>query len=166
MHVGTKRMISNEEFRRAMSHFASGVTVITTRDAAGAPHGITVSAFCSLSVEPPLVLACINKMTGSHYAFIERRAFVVHILGEHQRHVSEQFAEPLLDKFAGMPLQETESGLPVITGALVTLECSLVQNYDGGDHSILVAEVKSSTVNDAKPLIYFRGDYRLIDLGD
>jgi len=159
-------MISNEEFRRAMSHFASGVTVITTRDAAGAPHGITVSAFSSLSAEPPLVLACINKMTGSHYAFIERRAFVVHILGEHQRHISERFAEPLLDKFAGMPLLETESGLPVIEGALVTLECTLVHPYDGGDHSILVGKIENSTVNDARPLIYFRGDYRLIDFGD
>ena len=159
-------MISNEEFRRAMSHFASGVTVITTRDTAGAQHGITVSAFCSLSEEPPLVLACINKATGSHYAFIERGAFVVHILGEHQRHISEQFAEPQLDKFAGMPLLETESGLPVIEGALVTLECSLVHPYDGGDHSILVGKIESSTVNDARPLLYFRGDYRSIDRGD
>ncbi|KXK05285.1 MAG: flavin reductase domain-containing protein [Acidobacteria bacterium OLB17] len=159
-------MISNEEFLRAMSNFASGVTVITTRDKAGVPHGITVSAFCSLSAEPPLVLACINKSTGSHYAFIERGAFVVHILGEHQRHISEQFAEPLLDKFAGMPLLETPSGLPVIEGALVTLECTLVQPYDGGDHSILVGKIESAEVMDARPLLYFRGDYRRLDAGD
>ena len=159
-------MISNEEFRRALSHFASGVTVITTRDRVGAPHGITVSAFCSVSEEPPLVLACINKTTGSHYAFIERGAFVVHILGEHQRHISEQFAEPMLDKFAGITTLETENGLPVIEGALVTLECTLVQSYDGGDHSILVGEIDRSTVNDFKPLIYFRGDYRRIDPRD
>ena len=112
------------------------------------------------------MLACINKTTGSHYAFIERGAFVVHILGEHQRHISEQFAEPMLDKFAGITTLETENGLPVIEGALVTLECTLVQSYDGGDHSILVGEIDRSTVNDFKPLIYFRGDYRRIDPRD
>ena len=159
-------MISNEDFRRAMSHFPSGVTVITTRDTAGAPHGLTVSAFCSLSAEPPLILACINKLTGSHYAFIERGAFVVHILGEHQRHLSEQFAEPRLDKFGGVPVLETENGLPVLQGALVTLECTLVEPFDGGDHSILVGKVESAVVNDSKPLVYFRGDYRGLDLPD
>lgn len=146
-----------------MSRFASGVTVITTRDAAGNPHGITVSAFCSLSADPPLVLACINKATGSHYAFLERGAFVVHILAEHQRHISEQFAEPLEDKFLGMPVLESDGGLPVIEGSLVTLECALVQSHDGGDHTILVGEIQNATTLDDKPLIYFHGGYRRLD---
>ena len=154
--------ISNEQFRAAMSRFASGVTVITTRDANGNAHGITVSAFCSLSAEPPLILACIHKDTGSHYAFLERQAFVVHILAEHQRHVSEQFALPTDDKFDGIPPLESSDGLPVIEGSLVTLECEMVNTYDGGDHTILIGKIISAEVHDDKPLIYFHGDYREI----
>ena len=82
-----------------MSRFASGVTVVTTRDRSGRPHGITVSAFCSVSADPPLVLACIHKETASHYAFIERQEFVVNVLSEQQQDVSRRFAEPALDKF-------------------------------------------------------------------
>lgn len=154
--------ISDEQFRAAMSRFASGVTVITTRDADGIAHGITVSAFCSLSAEPPLILACIHKETGSLHAFIERQAFVVHILAEHQRHVSEQFALPMDDKFDGIPPVQSNDGLPVIEGSLVTLECEMANTYDGGDHTILVGKIVSAVVLDDKPLIYFHGDYREI----
>ncbi len=145
-----------------MSRFASGVTVITTRDTNGNAHGITVSAFCSLSAEPPLILACIHKETGSHYAFIERQAFVVHILAEHQRRVSEQFALPIEDKFNGMSLVAPAEGLPVIAGSLVTLECEMVTTHDGGDHTILIGKIISAEVIDDKPLLYFQGDYREI----
>ena len=156
--------ISTQQFLAAMSRFASGVTVITTRDAAGNPHGITVSAFCSLSAEPPLILACINKQTASHYAFLDKQGFVVHILGEHQRHLSEQFAMPLDDKFNGTPTLASATGLPVIEGALVTLECEMVEAYDGGDHSILIGKIVEAEVLDGKPLVYFHGDYRELDL--
>jgi len=155
-------VISNEQFRAAMSRFASGVTVITTRDAHGHAHGITVSAFCSLSAEPPLVLACIHKETGSHHAFVESGSFVVHILSEHQRHVSEQFALPADDKFNSIPLIESPDGLPVLEGSLVTLECELVEARDGGDHTILIGNIKSAEVIDGKPLLYFHGNYREI----
>lgn len=151
--------ISDEQFRAAMTRFASGVTVITTRDAEGAAHGITVSAFCSLSAEPPLILACIHKQTGSHYAFIEQQAFVVHILAEHQRHVSEQFALPAEDKFSDVDLNDSPRGLPVIAGSLVTLECEMVNTYDGGDHTILIGKIIEAEINAGKPLLYFHGDY-------
>lgn len=154
--------ISDEQFRAAMTRFASGVTVITTRDAAGHAHGITVSAFCSVSAEPPLILACIHKQTGSHYAFIEQKVFVVHILGEHQRHISEQFALPAEDKFSDVELNESTGGLPVIAGSLVTLECEIVNTYDGGDHTIIIGKIIEAEINDDKPLIYFHGDYRQI----
>lgn len=155
--------VSNEQFRAAMSRFASGVTVITTRDSVGRAHGITVSAFCSLSAEPPLILACIHKETASHHAFIERQAFVVHVLAEHQRHVSEQFALPTENKFDGLPPLESLDGLPVIEGSLVTLECEMVETYDGGDHTILIGKIVSAEILDDKPLVYFHGDYRSLD---
>src|SRR5687767_11504678 len=104
-------MITDEEFRPAMSHFASGVTVITTRDAAGNPHGLTVSAFCSLSADPPLVLICLNKQTASLYAFFERKQFVVNILRDDQQYLSQQFAEPAIDKFGTADFGESEHGL-------------------------------------------------------
>ena len=106
-------MVSDEDFRTAMSHFASGVTVMTTADSAGRPHGLTVSAFCSLSATPPLVLACIHKETASHYAFLERQAFVVHILGADQQHISQHFAERVVDKFFGTDVRESADGLPI-----------------------------------------------------
>ena len=155
-------MITDEEFKLAMSHFASGVTVITTRDAAGNPHGLTVSAFCSLSADPPLMLACIHRQTGSHYAFFERQAFVVNVLSDEQQQISLQFAEPAGDKFNGINIVETPSGLPMIDGCLATLECRIVNTYDEGDHTILVGSVEKTDVSDGKPLVYFQGDYRRI----
>ena len=155
-------MITNEEFRSAMSRFASGVTVMTTADAAGRPHGLTVSAFCSVSMSPPMVLACIHKETASHYAFLERQAFVVHILGEHQQHISQRFAEPSMDKFDGAQVYESTEGLPMLADALVTLECRVASVFDGGDHTIIVGSVENADIRTGAPLIYDHHDYRKI----
>jgi flavin reductase (DIM6/NTAB) family NADH-FMN oxidoreductase RutF len=156
-------MITNEEFRAALGRFASGVTVITTRDAAGKPHGLTVSAFCSLSAEPPLILACIHKQTTSHSAFFEREAFVVNILGEDQQHVSRQFAEPAIDKFNGTVFSENEDGLPKLEDCLVTLDCRVVEAHDGGDHTIIIGAIERAEIGQGRPLIYFYGNYRKIE---
>lgn len=155
-------MISSDEFRMAMSRFASGVTVMTTADSAGRPHGITVSAFCSVSMSPPLVLACIHKETASHYAFLERKAFVVHILGEDQQHISQQFAQPADDKFDGAHIGESSEGLPMLKDALVTLECRVVSAHDGGDHTVIVGSVENADIRSGAPLIYYNHDYRKI----
>lgn len=151
--------ISNDEFRAALSNFASGVTVVTTTDAAGKLHGITVSAFSSLSLDPPLVLICIDKNTPSHYAFEESRIFVVNILAESQKHVSERFAAPHLDKFAGIGHETGELGSPILTGSVVSLECRLQNSFDGGDHSIFVGLVEYSRTSPGRPLLYFSGEY-------
>ena len=146
-----------------MSRVASSVTVITTRDASGKPHGLTVSAFCSLSADPPMVLACIHKKTGSHYAFFERQAFVVNVLSDLQQDVSQQFASPADDKFNGIAVEESIDGLPKIVGCLATLECRITQTHDGGDHTILVGSIERTTIDDGKPLLYFRGEYSQIN---
>jgi len=152
--------IDNNEFRAALGRFASGVTVVTTTDAAGKLHGITVSSFCSVSLEPPLVLICIEKTTASHYAFEESEVFVVNILSGTQEDVSQKFAAPYLDKFEGVDYAIGSLGAPVLAGALVNLECRLRHSLSGGDHSIFVGEVESVFVTDGSPLVYFRGGYR------
>ncbi len=156
--------ISNDEFRAALGLFASGVTVVTTTDAAGKMHGITVSAFCSVSLDPPLVLICIEKTTTSHYAFEESAIFAVNILGEDQMEVSQHFATPYLDKFDGIEYEIGILGAPLIKGAIVNLECRLRHSLNGGDHSIFVGEVADAVFHPGRPLLYFEGDYRKMNL--
>ena len=150
---------SPEEFRSALSQFASGVTVVTTRDAHDKKHGITVSAFCSVSLEPPMVLICIEKTTGSHYAFGESGAFVVNILASSQSDVSEHFASRVDEKFGDVEHSLNEDGVPVLTDAIATLRCTLRHSLDGGDHSIFVGLVESVEVKGGNPLIYFDRGY-------
>src|SRR5688500_11771191 len=151
--------ISNDEFRAALSRFASGVTVVTTKDLKGGLHGITVSAFCSLSLDPPLVLVCIEKSAGSHDALAESKAFVVNILSSMQGDISEQFASLLADKFQNVSVRSGINDIPVIEGSVASLECSLRQVCDGGDHTIFVGLVENVSVADGDPLIYARSSY-------
>ncbi|MGI8883089.1 MAG: flavin reductase family protein [Pyrinomonadaceae bacterium] len=155
--------ISKEEFRSALSRFASGVTVVTTKDNDGKLYGITVSAFCSVSLTPPLVLICIEKNTGSHHAFEQSRVFVINILRENQQHISNRFASHLEDKFTGISYRKGIEELPVLEDALANLECRLSHSYEGGDHTIFVGEIEKATIKDGNPLLYFHGDYRKIN---
>ncbi len=151
--------VSNEEFRRALANFASGVTVVTTVDSSGEKFGLTVSAFCSVSLEPPLVLVCIDRSTRCHHAFGESRRYVVNFLSESQRALSERFATQLTEKFEGVDHHSNPEGLPVLDDAVAVLECRLRNEYDGGDHTIFVAEVERAAVKGGKPLLYFGGEY-------
>jgi len=152
--------ISKDEFRHALGRFASGVTVVTTKDADGRLHGITVSAFCSVSLEPPLILVCIEKNTGSHYAFEQSDSFVVNILREDQQYISDRFASYLSDKFAETKYYLGIDDLPVLEDVLANLECRLVTSHANGDHTIFVGQIERATVNDDKPLIYWHSNYR------
>lgn len=154
--------ISPDEFRRALSRFASGVTVVTSRDAGGHLHGITVSAFCSVSLEPPLILVCIEKNTGSHLSLSETEYFAVNVLGAEQQHLSQRFASYVPNKFETVEFAENERGVPVLSGVLANLECRRFAFHDGGDHTIFVGEIEKITVTDGNPLVYFLGNYREI----
>lgn len=154
--------VNSDEFRTALSRFPSGVTVVTTRDDEERFHGITVSAFCSLSLEPPRVLICIEKTAGSHFALEKSEAFVVNILNAEQREISEHFASQIENKFDTTDFETGIDGIPVLLGCLATLECRVTNAFDGGDHSIFVGEVEKASVNDGDPILYFRGDYRAI----
>src|SRR3982751_5967598 len=125
--------ITQDEFRAALSRFASGVTVVTTKDSAGGLFGITVSAFCSVSLDPPLVLICIEKATGSHPAFHESGLFNVNILAIGQVELSERFASQLPDKFDRLDFSLNIDGVPCLSRCLAVLECRVTQTFDGGD---------------------------------
>jgi len=154
--------ISNDEFRAALSRFASGVTVVTSKDKEERMHGITVSAFCSVSLDPPLILICVEKTTGSHFALERSEAFVVNVLSVSQGEISERFASMLPDKFDGVDFRPGIDGIPNLLGCLVNMECRLTDFYDGGDHTIFVGQVENAAFFDGDPLLYFRSDYRLI----
>ena len=151
--------VTHDEFRQALGRFASGVTVVTCKNGAGDPCGITVSAFSSLSLEPPLVLICIDKRASLYEELQEGCFFAVNVLGHDQESVSRRFASREPDRFKGIGYREGLTGAPLIEGALAVIECRVVQSCPGGDHTIFIGEVESSGVNDGKPLLYFRGGY-------
>ena len=151
--------VSKDDFRAALGRFVSGVTVITTLSEDGQPAGITVSAFASLSLEPCLVLACIDKHASVHEYLYEGKHFAVNILAEDQEHVSRRFASKEQDRFNGTGYAEGANGAPLLDGALAYIECRVVHAYPGGDHTIIVGEVESVRIAEHKPLAYYRGGY-------
>src|SRR5688500_5592846 len=132
--------IDDAGFKLAMSHFVSGVTVVTTEHE-GRLYGLTVASFASLSLHPPLVLVCIEKSVKSHDAIAASGKFGVSILGEGQADISNRFASRAEDKFAGVDMRAGELGVPLLENALTTLECRVHETLPGGDHSIFVGEV-------------------------
>lgn len=154
--------IDDAGFRQALSHFASGVTVVTTEHE-GKPYGMTVASFASLSLRPPLVLICIAKEAKSHDAIVAAGAFGVSILGGNQADLSGRFAAKIDDKFEGVPVRRGSLGVPLIDGAICTIECSVHEQFPSGDHTIFVGEVQDARTIDGAPLIYFRGGYRAIE---
>lgn len=153
--------IDDALFKLAMSHFASGVTVVTTEHD-GKPYGMTVASFASLSLHPPLVLVCIEKSVKSHDAIVGAGKFGVSILGATQADVSGRFASKSDDKFSGMNVTRGELGVPLIDGAICALECNVSAQLPGGDHTIFVGEVLHAQTADGAPLVYFRSGYREI----
>lgn len=155
--------VSADEFRKTLSSFASGVTVVTAVGADGRPAGVTVSAFSSVSLNPPLVLFCLDRTTAALAAYTEGTHFIVNILASDQQALSNAFASPEDDRFAGVGVMQGENGCPVLVGAAAHLECRLNAVHDGGDHLILVGVVERAVSDDDKsPLIYARGRYRTL----
>ncbi len=149
-----------QELRRIMGHFATGVTVITTRDRSGIPFGLTANAFTSLSLNPPLVLICVDKAVQCYPCFEESKVFAVNILSEAQEDLSRRFATKGIEKFSGIKWRHSEKGLALIEGSIAHIECRIVQNYEGGDHTIYVGEILSAEVSRGRPLLFFQGKYQ------
>jgi flavin reductase ActVB len=153
----TSGTIHPDLFRRAMTRFASGVTIVTTLDADGRRWGFTASAFTSLSLEPPLVLVCLDRRADSHPAFSSAPGYVINVLGREHELLARQFATKEIDKFAGDAFRPgLRDGLPVLDDALVSLKCRSHACHDGGDHTILIGQVEYAIVrDDGAPALYF-----------
>ncbi len=155
--------IDPTEFRSVLGRFTSGITVIATRDSSGKNHGMTVSAFSSLSLVPPLVLVCIGHAATIAGAVAAATHFGVSVLGAHQQAVAQRFAESDTDRFEGIATSLGAGGVPLIDGAIGWLACKVYARYDGGDHSIIVGEVLDAGTRDGEPLLHYRGAYRRFD---
>jgi flavin reductase (DIM6/NTAB) family NADH-FMN oxidoreductase RutF len=158
-----RRQLSSTEFREVIGHFASGVTVISTTTAEG-KFGTTASAVSSLSVEPPMVLICMNKSSATGQAVSAAGAFAINILSEDQRELAERFATKAPDKFAGAPHTAGRLGQPLLDGALAHLECHVIEEVTGGTHTVFLAEVETASASAGIPLAYFRGKFGRLEL--
>jgi 3-hydroxy-9,10-secoandrosta-1,3,5(10)-triene-9,17-dione monooxygenase reductase component len=155
--------IDELDFRRVLGQFATGVTVVTTRDAQGRPFGLTVNAFCSVSLEPPLVLVCIDRRSEAHPGFSQTGAFNVSVLAEGQEEISRRFAGRRKPKFEGIDLPPGSNGVPLVDGALAFMECRVVGAHAAGDHTIYLGEVLRLGSREGRPLVYHGSAYRKLD---
>ncbi len=158
--------LSQTEFRKAMGAFATGVTIITV-DLDGAVHGMTANAFTSVSLDPMLVLVCVDHTTRTHAHLYAKKRFGINVLCEGQRGISEYYARPErthenAEAEAGARFDRTRHGTPVLHGALAYLECRLQSAQDAGDHTIFIAEVEDVVLRGGDPLLFFRGKYRKV----
>lgn len=142
-----------------MGHFATGVTVITTRDKDQKPHGLTANAFTSLSLQPPLVLVCVDKKVQCYGCFDESKLFSVNILAEGQEEISRRFATKGVEKFEGVPSRLGKNGVALLDGAIAHLECRIVNSFDGGDHTVYIGEILHADAPGGRPLVFFQGKY-------
>jgi flavin reductase (DIM6/NTAB) family NADH-FMN oxidoreductase RutF len=155
--------VSQEAFRQAMRCFATGVTLITVDDR-GEVHGMTANAFASVSLDPILVLVCVDRKARTHAHLHARKRFGVNILSDEQRAISEHYAQEERDQAsaeqqAGARFDRTAHGTPVLHGATAYLECRLQTTEDAGDHTIFIAEVEDVVVRAGNPLLYFESRY-------
>ncbi len=152
--------IDPRELRNTMGLFATGVTVITTKDATGKPFGLTANAFSSLSLDPPLLLVCVDKKVDCYACFDESKVFVVNFLAREQEELSTRFATKGIEKFERVSYTLGSLGVPLLDGALAHLECKVAAGYEGGDHTIYTGEVQTIATADVKPLLFYQGKYR------
>jgi flavin reductase (DIM6/NTAB) family NADH-FMN oxidoreductase RutF len=153
--------IADEVFRSAMASFASGVTVVTTVDGRGASFGLTATAFCSVSKSPPLCLVCVAKAADPYPAMRETGRFAVNLLSQQQGELSVRFATHGIDKFAGVEWSPgPETGCALLSGSLVSIECTVETLVPAGDHDVFVGRIQSIHPGTGlDPLVYYRGRY-------
>jgi flavin reductase (DIM6/NTAB) family NADH-FMN oxidoreductase RutF len=148
------------EFRRILSRLATGVTVVTATGPGGAARGLTASAVAAVSLDPPLVLACVDRSADTHDCIAGAGAFAMNILGEAEQDLAGRFADGSTGtKFHGVAYRRDVTGAPLLERALAWVECRVWASYDGGDHTIFVGEVVSGHAGPGEPLLHFRGGY-------
>lgn len=152
-----------DAFRAMMGRFATGVTVVTAVDDEGNDHGMTVSAFASLSLEPPLVVICIDHAASMHDLLLTAPYFAVNVLTAAQEPLARRFAETGAQKFTGIGFSRSERDLPVLSDVLGHVECRRVAQYEGGDHTMIVGETENAVVSEGRPLLYYRGGFAQLE---
>ena len=154
------RAASAEAFREACAKFATGVAVATVRASDGTPHGLTVSSFTAVSIDPPLILVCIDYACAFLEHFRASTHFGVNVLGESQRELSVIFAEKPEGRFEGVEWYRSESGVQLLRNCLTNIECRVSSIVEAGDHAIFLAQVVEVESREGGPLLYFNRDYR------
>ena len=156
-------MIDQDEFRSVLGRFASGVTVVTSMNAEGEDQGMTVSAFCSLSLDPPLVLFCIDRAASMYSSLADAPGFIINILSEKQEALARRFSGLDPNRFDGIGYTRGLNGIVILDDVLGYIECKRVAAHLGGDHCIYIGEVEVATATDARPLLYYRGGYAQLE---
>jgi len=155
--------IDTDSFRAVLGRFASGVTVVTTHTEDGRDHGMTVSAFCSLSLQPPMVLACIDRTASMHDLLRPGLPFAVNILAAGQEALSRRFSGPDPNRFEGIGFARGRHGVPLLYDTLAHLECTVETLHPAGDHTICIGRVATAEVRPDRPLLYYRGGYAQLE---
>ena len=150
-------------FKSTLGRFASGVTVITTHGADGRDHGMTLSAFSALSLDPPLVLVCIGDAASIAGAMATAECFAVNILAEDQEQLSRRFSAKGEERFENIEMTRGANGVPLLNRALAQVQCRVTARYAGGDHTIVVGEVIATSSREGRPLLYYCGGYTRLD---
>jgi len=154
------------EFRRALGHFATGVTVLTVEKKPGVVHGMTANSFASVSLEPPLVSVCVDHRARLLPLLKEKQRFGVNVLKREQQAYSEYFArieqDPEVQERLGVEFRWTEEKIPLLENVLCQLVCKLSGLHVAGDHTIVIAEVESAKLFEGEPLLFYRGQYHCI----
>lgn len=156
-------MIDSDTFRAALGRFCTGITIVTARDQKGRDHGMTVSAFCSVSLEPGFILICIGHDASMHGLMMRAENVGVSVLASTQESLSRRFADPETDRFDGIGYSRGERGVALLDDALVHLECNVVARHEAGDHTIIVCAVERAEAFDGRPLLYYRGGYAQLE---
>ena len=154
----------SRKLRDTFGRFATGVTVVSTVNGSGEFFGLTANSFTSLSLDPPLVLFCLDYKALSFDTFRETSHFVVNVLGEDQEELSAHFARSSVDKWNGVDYETWKTGCPVLPESIAVLECLTVARHEGGDHLIIIGQVERIRYDESetKPLLYFKGRYGAI----
>ena len=152
--------ISPEKFRSALGKYATGVTIVTARGVNGDPVGMTANSFASVSLDPPLVLWCIDCSAPEAGDFMASSHYAVHVLRRDQQRLASTFSDDSIDKFAHLSIERGIEELPLLNDYAARLQCKIVNRHEEGDHVILIGQVMDVRVDSADPLLFFGGGYR------
>jgi flavin reductase (DIM6/NTAB) family NADH-FMN oxidoreductase RutF len=152
--------VESAEFRRILGHWTTGVAVVATMNPAGQPRGLTASAITSVSLAPPLVLACVERVADTHEFIRSNGWYSISILPQTAERIARRFAAEAAElKFEGVAFRVGTTGAPILEDAIAWIECTVRSSHDGGDHTIFVGEVVAGDAREGEPLVYYRGGF-------